>query len=144
MQIRIYQIGSRCMLEIEGGRIAIKNYEVSNSINGKTLKVEIPLNRQVLFLGEKAEPSKEKEIEKDKDEKTSKPDAEIHIIVKDGTESAQISGSTSDTVNALGRGLATVISEATEPDIPLAKLEEIANEARDSLLKIMCRMKGYQ
>ncbi len=71
------------MLEIEGGRIAIKNYEVSNSTNDKTLKVEIPLNRQFLFLGEKAQLPKEK-IEKDKDEKISEPDAEIHIIVKDG------------------------------------------------------------
>lgn len=143
MQIRIYQIGSRCMLEIEGGRIAIKNYEVSNSINGKTLKVEIPLNRQFLFLGEKAQLPKEK-IEKDKDEKISEPDAEIHIIVKDGTESTQLSGNPSAIVNALGRGLAAVFSKVTEPDIPLTKLEEIANETRDSLLRIMCRMKGYQ
>lgn len=132
------------MLEIEGGRIAIKNYEVSNSINGKTLKVEIPLNRKVLFLREKAEPSKEKEIEKDKDEKISEPDAEINIIVKDGTESVQLSGNPSAIVNALGRGLAAVFSKVTEPDIPLTKLEEIANETRDSLLRIMCRMKGYQ
>ena len=132
------------MLEIEGGKIAIKNYEVSNSINGKTLKVEIPLNRKVLFLREKAEPSKEKEIEKDKDEKISEPDAEINIIVKDGTESVQLSGNPSAIVNALGRGLAAVFSKATEPDVPLTKLEEIANVTRDSLLRTMCRMKGYQ
>ena len=54
MQIQIYQIGNRGMLKIEGGKIRIKGYKISNDIKGKILTVEIPLTEQSIFLEEKA------------------------------------------------------------------------------------------
>ena len=40
MQIAIYQIGNRGMLKVEGAKIRIKSYKISNDIKGKVLTVE--------------------------------------------------------------------------------------------------------
>lgn len=143
MQIQIYQIGNRGMLKIEGGKIRIKGYKISNDIKGKILTVEIPLTEQSIFLEEKAELSEQKGTEKNNHEKISDPDVEINITQKDGERSARFFGAPPAIIDALGLGLADVISEITIPDVPLTKLEEIANQVRDVLLKVMSRNKGY-
>ena len=143
MQIQSYQIGNRGMLKNEGRKIRIKGYKISNDIKGKILTVEIPLTEQSIFLEEKAELSEQKGTEKNNHEKISVPDAEINIIQKDGKRSARLFGAPPVIIDALGGGLADAISEITTPDIPLTALEEIANQVRDGLLKIMRRRKGY-
>lgn len=144
MQIAIYQIGNRGMLKVEGAKIRIKSYKISNDIKGKVLTVEIPLTEQDTFFEEKAELSKQKEIEKDNHEKILDLDVEINITQKDGRRNTRFIDDSFVIINVLEQGLANVILETTAPDIPLTKLEEIANETRGSLLRIMCRMKGYQ
>lgn len=143
MQIRIYQIGSRCMLEIEGEKIRIKGYKISNDIKGKVLTVEIPLTEQDTFLEGKTELSEQKETEKNNHEKISDPDVEIIITQKDGKRRMRFFGDPAVIVDALGQGLADAISEITAPDIPLTVLEVIANQTRDGLLKVMSKNKGY-
>ncbi len=102
MQIQIYQIGNRGMLKIEGGKIRIKGYKISNDIKGKILTVEIPLTEQDTFFEEKAELSEQRETEKNNHEKISEPDAEINIIQKDDRGNIRIFGDPPAIVNALG------------------------------------------
>ena len=143
MQIQIYQIGNRGMLKIEGGKIRIKGYKISNDIKGKILTVEIPLTEQDTFLEGKTDLSEQKGTEKNNHEKISDPDVEINITQKDGRGNTRFFGAPPAIIDALGLGLADVISEITIPDVPLTKLEEIANQVRDDLLKVMSRKKGY-
>ena len=143
MQIQIYQIGNRGMLKIEGGKIRIKGYKISNDIKGKILTVEIPLTEQDTFLEGKTDLSEQKGTEKNNHEKISDPDVEINITQKDGRGNTRFIDDSFVIINVLEQGLANVILETTVPDIPLTKLEEIANRVRDDLLKVMSRKKGY-
>ena len=143
MQIQIYQIGNRGMLKIEGGKIRIKGYKISNDIKGKILTVEIPLTEQDTFLEGKTDLSEQKGTEKNNHEKISDPDVEINITQKDGRGNTRFIDDSFVIINVLEQGLADVISEITIPDVPLTKLEEIANQVRDDLLKVMSRKKGY-
>lgn len=54
MRIKIYQVGMRKCLEVEGVRIPIKNYRVVDTlVKGKRLEIEIGLSGHTLtFEGE--------------------------------------------------------------------------------------------
>ena len=135
MQIQIYQIGNRSMLKVDSKKIPIKSGHIYDTLNGRMLTVEMPLNGKELFIWKKDEPSEQKE---------RGLELEINIAQRNGELELQVAGTPATAVEALQYTLAAVIGTTLEPDTTLEKLMETANEIRDNLLKMTTRIKDLQ